>query len=147
MAINPLLCPARRAAVDHLAGDHGGDGDFVTRDQVVSRLVTLFCDVIDDALCGVVTIHVLIRLTMTDFIGVLNAKGGESICVIIGVNGGTVIVKPLLYRLGVFVAAKLQRGLACDLCVSHSSFIRLSDLAFTPWIIVAAEVGQVKRHL
>ncbi|WP_246849097.1 hypothetical protein, partial [Vibrio crassostreae] len=82
---------------------------------------------------------------MTDFIGVLNAKGGESIRVSIGVNGGTIIVKPLLYHLSMFVAAKLRRGLVCDLCVSHPSFIRLSNLAFTPWIIVVAEVGQVKR--
>ena len=147
LAINPLLCPAGWTAVDHLAGAHGGNGHFCTRHVVVRWTMTLLCDVIDDALRGVVTTHVLIRLTVADLIGVLNAKGGESIRVIIGVKDGTIIVKPLLYRLSVFVAAKLQRGLVCDLCVSHPGFIWLSDLAFTPWIIVAAEVGQVKRHL
>ncbi|MDP2593001.1 hypothetical protein Q8W41_26485, partial [Vibrio splendidus] len=96
----------------------------------MSWSVALLCDVISDALRGVVTIHVLIRLTMTDFIGVLNAKGGESIRVIIGVNGGTIIVKPILYRLSLFVAVKLRRGLVCDLCISHPGFIRLSDFAF-----------------
>ena len=111
MAILPLLCPAGWTAVEYFTEAHGGDGDFFTRYWVVSRPVALLCDVIDDALRGVVTIHVLIRLTMADLIGVLNAKGGESIRVIIGVNGGTIIVKPLLYRLSVFVAAKLQRGL------------------------------------